>query len=206
VSALLGRLRGERGYSLVEMLTVISILGVVMTSLTSLFVQGSNSQLDMNRRFQAQETVRVALEKIRREIHCSKAASTTGGNGAQSSVTLELPGQCKTAVGGVTTNVTWCTASVATKRYALYRKVGTSCDNTGTKWGDYLTTQNAFDYQTQSATSLAKLRVEFAVDAKPTDATPGYSLCDQIALRNSARVAPDATLRGYTDTAEPASC
>ncbi len=203
---LLRRLRGERGYSLIEMLTVISILGVVMTGLTTLFIQGSNAELDMNRRFQAQQNVRVALDKMRREIHCARSAATTGGTGPSTGVTLELPSQCPTAVGGVTTNVTWCTVSVATNRYALYRKVASTCDNTGTNWADYLTLPSAFDFKTQNTSSLAKLRVQFTVDAKPTDGTPAYSLCDQIVLRNSSRKAPDSTYLGYTDTAEPATC
>jgi prepilin-type N-terminal cleavage/methylation domain-containing protein len=206
MTALLRRLRGERGYSLIEMLTVISILGVVMTGLTTLFIQGSNAELDMNRRFQAQQDTRVALDKMRREIHCAKAASTIGGNGPAAGVTLVLPSQCPTAVGGATTNVSWCTVSVATNRYALYRKVASTCDNTGTKWADYLTLQNAFDYKTQSTSALSKLRVQFTVDVKTTDATTPYSLCDQIVLRNSTRTTPDATVAGYTDTAEPAAC
>jgi prepilin-type N-terminal cleavage/methylation domain-containing protein len=202
----LRRLRGERGYSLIEMLTVISILGVVMTGLTTLFIQGSNAQLDMNRRFQAQQDARVALDKMRREIHCAKGATTIGGTGAQAGVTLTLPGQCPTAVGGATTQVSWCTVSLGTNRYGLYRKVASTCDNTGVKWGDYLTLPEAFDYKTQSTSSLSKLRVQFTVDAKTGDATPAYSLCDQIVLRNSTRTTPDATVPGYTDTAEPAAC
>ena len=47
-------LLAERGYSLIEMLTVLVIMGVVMTSLTTVFVQASNSETDMNNRFQAQ--------------------------------------------------------------------------------------------------------------------------------------------------------
>ena len=52
------RLRGERGFSLMEMITVMAIMSVVLTGLVSLFVQGSNSQIDLNRRFEAQQTAR----------------------------------------------------------------------------------------------------------------------------------------------------
>ena len=52
------RARDEGGYSLVEMLTVLSIMSVVLTGLIALFVQGSNAQLDTNRRFQAQQDAR----------------------------------------------------------------------------------------------------------------------------------------------------
>jgi type II secretory pathway pseudopilin PulG len=188
------------------MLTVMSIMGVVMTGLTTLFVQGSNAEVDMNRRFQGQQEARVALDKLRREIHCAKAASTTPANVAAAAVTLDLPGQCPTAVGGALTNVTWCTVSVSANRYRLFRKVGTTCDSTGVRWTDYLTVQNVFDYKTQSTSALSKLKVLLTVDIKTTDTKPGYSLCDQMVLRNSSRVTPDATIRGYQDTAEPSAC
>lgn len=177
------RLAGERGYSLVEMLTVMAILSVVLTGLTTLFIQGTNAELDMNRRFQAQQDARVALDKIRREIHCSSAAVTSPATGQAPSVTLTLPGHCPTGSG----DVTWCTVNVATSRYALYRKPGATCDATGVKWADYLIEANLFNYRPQAADALARLRVHFPIDAKVGDATPAYALCDQISLRNSTR-------------------
>jgi prepilin-type N-terminal cleavage/methylation domain-containing protein len=205
VTSALRRLRGERGYTLVEMLTVVSILSVILTGLTTLFIQGSNAQMDMNRRFEAQQSSRVALDKLRREIHCAQAASTSPGAGAATTVTLDLPSQCPTAVGGAQTDVSWCTVGSGTK-YALHRKVGATCDATGVKWAESITTANVFDYQTQSVDQLARLRVELPVDVKTGDATPAYALCDVMVLRNSSRVAPTASIRGYTDTAALTSC
>jgi prepilin-type N-terminal cleavage/methylation domain-containing protein len=196
--------RGEGGYTLVEMLTVVSIMSVVLTGLVTLFVQGSNSQLDMNRRFEAQQDARVALDKMRREIHCASQASASA-SGASAAVTLRLPAQCPTA-GGSQTDVTWCSVNIASSRWALFRKVGTTCNNTGVRWADRLTIGTPFDYQTQSVDQLSRLRVEFAIDPKPGDATPGYRLCDTIVLRNSSRAVPASTILGYTDTASPASC
>lgn len=196
--------RGEDGYTLVEMLTVISIMSVVLTGLVALFVQGSNSQLDMNRRFEAQQDVRVALDKMRREIHCASQASASG-LGTSAAVTLRLPAQCPSA-GGSQTDVTWCSVNVASSRWALYRKVGSACNTTGVRWADRLTTSTPFDYQTQAADHLARLRVDFAIDVNPGDATPAYRLCDTIVLRNSSRTDPTSTMLGYTDTTTPASC
>jgi prepilin-type N-terminal cleavage/methylation domain-containing protein len=175
--------RGERGYSLVEMLTVMAILSVVLTGLTTLFVQGSTAELDMNRRFQAQQEARVALDKLRREIHCASSAATTPATGAAPAVTLTLPSQCPTGTG----DVTWCSVNVAAGHDALYRKVGAACDSAGVKWADYLTEADLFQYLPSSTDSLARLRVEIPVDVKPGDATPVYALCDQIVLRNSTR-------------------
>lgn len=179
-------LRSDSGYSLVELLTVLAIFSVVLGGLTALFVQGSNAELDMNRRFEAQQEARVALDKLRREIHCARVAATTPATGAAPTVTLTLPGQCPSAVGDVETAVSWCTQA-AGGHYALYRKVGSSCDTSGVKWADHVTQANVFQFQPSDPTTLARLRVNIPIDVKTGDATPAYALCDQIVLRNSTR-------------------
>lgn len=185
----MSRLRAERGYSLVEMLTVLVIMGVVMTSLTTVFVQASNSESDMNNRFQAQLASKLALDKMRREVHCASVATPAGSS---SSVTITLPSYCKTGSG----SITWCTRSNGTNRYALYRVVGATCSG-GVKWADYLVPSSSaatcsgalciFNYTAQSTTSLAKLTVDFPVNVKPTKTVDLYELKDDLVLRNSSR-------------------
>ena len=186
---LLRRLGRERGYSLVEMLIVMAILGVVMGSLTTVFVQATNAEQGMNDRFQAQLTARLALDKMRREVHCASVATPAG---SASSVTLTLPSYCKTGSG----SITWCTRSVATNRYALYRVVGSTCTG-GIKWADYLVPTSSatvcsgalciFNYTAQSVTSLATLRVDFPVNVRTSKSVELYELIDDIVLRNSTR-------------------
>jgi prepilin-type N-terminal cleavage/methylation domain-containing protein len=183
------RFRSERGYTLVEMLTVLVIMGVVMGGLTTVFVSATNSETDMNNRFQAQLTARLALDKMRREVHCASVATPTGSS---SSVTITLPSYCKTGSG----SITWCTRSVATNRYALYRVVGTTCSG-GVMWADYLAPSATatvcsgalciFNYTAQSTTSLAKLSVDFPVNVKPARTVDLYELQDVLVLRNSSR-------------------
>ena len=185
----MSRLRSERGYTLVEMLTVLVIMGVVMGGLTTVFVSATNSEADLNNRFHAQLNARLALDKMRREVHCANVATPTGSS---SSVTITLPSYCKTGSG----SVTWCTRSVATNRYALYRVVGSSCSG-GVKWADYLTPSATatvcsgalciFNYTAQSTSSLAKLSVDFPVNIKPAKTVELYELKDDIVLRNSSR-------------------
>jgi prepilin-type N-terminal cleavage/methylation domain-containing protein len=69
------RLAAERGYSLSEMLVVLAIIGIVLGALTQLFVSASTAQVDMTRRFEAQQDMRLALDKLRREIHCASAVT-----------------------------------------------------------------------------------------------------------------------------------
>jgi prepilin-type N-terminal cleavage/methylation domain-containing protein len=186
---LLRALREERGYSLIEMLIVLSITSVVMGALTVLFIQASNAELDTNNRFQAQQTARLALDKMRREVHCASMATPSGQS---SSITLTLPNYCKTGNG----SITWCTRNVSTNRYALYRVVGSTCSG-GVKWADYLVPTSSapdcsgalcvFTYTAQSTVSLAKLHVDFPVNVKPSKSVELYELADDIVLRNSSR-------------------
>ena len=86
-----GRLRGEAGYNLVEMLTVMVIMSVVFAGITDIFVAGSKAQADQDRRFQAQLGTRLAMDKIRKDIHC---ASDLAAGYTTSSITLKLPSGC----------------------------------------------------------------------------------------------------------------
>src|SRR4051812_13081193 len=186
-------LRADAGYSLVEMLIVLSIMTTVMAGLTTLVVQGSNAELDMNNRFQAQLNARLALDKVRREIHCGSVATPAGQS---SLVVVTLPSYCKTGSG----SITWCTRSLGTSRFGLFRVVGAPGTCTGgVKWADFMTaTPTAgscgspaalcvFTYSAQSPTSLARLHVDFPVNVKPTKTVEMYELQDDIVLRNSSR-------------------
>ncbi len=185
-------LREEGGYTVVEMLTVLLILGVVMGGLTTVFVSATSADNDMNNRFRAQQTARLALDKLRREVHCASAATPAGS--ATSSITLTLPSYCKTYSGNA--SVTWCTRSVATNSYALFRVDGATCTG-GVKWASNLTPTSTapvcsgalciFNYSAQSTSSLAKLQVDFPVNPKPSRTVDTYELTDGLVLRNSTR-------------------
>jgi prepilin-type N-terminal cleavage/methylation domain-containing protein len=173
------RLGDERGYNLIELLTTMVIMGIVMSGLTTIFVSGSKAEAGMNRRFQAQLQTRLALDRIRRDIHCATNVSPYATN----FVTLALPTGC----GG---DVSWCTAAVTgpTTRFALYRKAGSTCSSTtGTRVADYLTTGNVFTAFTAAGQTLASLTVDFPVSVKGSTAIERYELKDTIYLRNSVR-------------------
>ena len=185
VTRLRRRLADERGYTLVEMITVMAMMGVVMGGITSLFVAGTNAEVDQNQRFQAQLNARLSLDKIRREVHCATSVTLSGtvSNGYYPTMT-ENPSGC----GG--TQYTWCTAAVAgsAQRYRLYRQSGSTCSSgAGTQYADYLTKGEIFAYVAQSSASLAKLTVDIPVNRKPAMTAETYELKDDIVLRNSTR-------------------
>jgi prepilin-type N-terminal cleavage/methylation domain-containing protein len=175
------RLREEAGYNLVEMLTVMMIMSVVFAGITTVFVAGSNAQAEQDRRFQAQVTTRLALDKIRRDIHCASDVTPF----ATTAVTLKVPSGC----GG---DVSWCTAAVSgyTNRYQLYRQSGTTCSAaTGVMVADFLTSGDVFPgfAHTTGCLCLASLQVDFNVSVKGTS-VGSYDLTDTIFLRNSTRI------------------
>jgi len=175
------RLRGDAGYSLVEMLTVMVIMSIVFTGITQVFVSGSKAQIDQDRRFQAQLASRLALDKMRKDVHCATDVTPYAAN----AITIKLPAGC----GG---DVSWCTAAVSgsTNRYRVYRQTGTTCSAaTGVQIADYLTTGNAFPAYTHTVgcQCLASLRVDFVVSNKGST-VGAYELTDTIFLRNSSRL------------------
>jgi len=178
------RLSNERGYSLIELLVVVSILSVVIGGITTLFVQGSNAEIDMNRRYQAQQTARVAMDKIRRDVHCSSAAIKPN-----SSTMLILNDPCVT--GG---SVSWCTVASGSI-YKLYRSASATCDATSSLYAEDIVTASGavFTYNQQSTLTLAKVSVDLTVNLKPTLTQENYELKDDMVLRNSGRTCVTST-------------
>ena len=81
VEAALGATRSEEsGYNLIELLTAMAILGVVMTSLTTVLVSATNADVRMNQNFQAQTQARTALDRFRREGHAACRADPAGAD------------------------------------------------------------------------------------------------------------------------------
>jgi type II secretory pathway pseudopilin PulG len=175
--------RSEDGFTLPELITSMGILLTVMSGFTGLLVATTTAEVDMNRRFQAQTQAHIAFTKMRREIHCASAAVVASGPPARA--TLTMPTTCPTSGGN--TSISWCTVSVGTNRFELWRYVGSACSGTGARVADYLTVGPAFTYYASSTTSLAKLGVNLSVNLDPGKTERLFKLQDDIVLRNSTR-------------------
>ena len=179
----LRRFHGERGYTLVELLVVLAIFTTVVTALVSLFTSGAKAELDMNRRFEAQQNARLALDRMRRELHCASGITATPST-AVSSITVTLPSQCPSS-GGATLSVVYDTSLVSANRYRVRR----TANSTTVVIADYITTANgnAFTYTPNSATTRALLHVNFQVNINPNEGWKTWRLIDDIVLRNTLR-------------------
>ena len=206
------RLAGEAGFTLVELLIAMVVLLIVIGSLASVLVSATQTEVDANNRFQAQEQARTGLTFLTRELHCASAVTQTNGSvlaagTAYNAITATLPSTCSTS-GGQTLYVTWCTSPttlVAGGHAALYRVTSTStpyptCSSSGkVKWVDYLTTATPFCLPgttaltacggvTQPANSLPLLHVTMPVNLNGVGSTiESYNVVDDIALRNALR-------------------
>jgi len=152
----------------------MAILGIVLGGIVTLMVSGTRAEVDMNRRFQAQQEARLAADRMRAEIHCASALTLTN----PAAITIALPASCPTA-SGTAQNVTYDTAQVSTGRYQLRRA--------GSAIADYVTTGDVFAYAAPSAASLGKLQVDLPVDLTPGDSQGLWRLEVDIVLRNTVR-------------------
>ena len=120
----LSRLRGQGGYSLVELIAVMAIFLMIVGGLTTLFTSGARAEIDLNRRFEAQQNARLAMDKLRRELHCSSGITATDGSPLPTSpvvaIRVTLPSHCPTA-GGVTTNIVYDSSQVTSTRALVAR-------------------------------------------------------------------------------------
>lgn len=185
----------ERGYSLVEMLVVMSILGVVIAGLTGVFVSGSRAELDLNRRFQAQQQARLALDKIRVDLHCASAAEVDSTYGY-----LKIQEDNCTS-----THITYCamTSPTMSSRYALYRTTNitssrcTSSDTNKVKVADYLTRNTGLWTFSAPDGLLEMISIDFPVSVNPNATRDVYELKDTLVARNSVRCSTSCTQGAY---------
>ena len=68
-------LHDQRGFSLSELLVVAAVLGLMLTGLVAVQMQGQQSYLIGSRRVEAQQNGRVALELIVRELRSAQSVT-----------------------------------------------------------------------------------------------------------------------------------
>jgi prepilin-type N-terminal cleavage/methylation domain-containing protein len=210
------RLREEAGYTLLELLTVLAIMGVVLTGLTTSFAAGLNAEAGTISRAQAQQNARLALDRMRIDIHCASGAPAPQENpyGGFTLTLTESPNVCP-AVTTSSSGVQWCTIPYpgSTTHWQLFRFLGTQLSDCGgggvsTLLVDYITPPSA-GWPSNTGTSptpsdwagnlwptapscpvgsLPVVSLSMTVNIDPdTHPERAYNLTDAIALRNALR-------------------
>jgi prepilin-type N-terminal cleavage/methylation domain-containing protein len=176
---LLRRVRSERGFTLVELLVVVTILSFVMTGVISMYLSGVRTQANLTASFRAQTSLHVGMDRITKDVHmaCSQTAQSA------TSVTLSLP-PCDG-----TNMITWCTQGAGTS-YGLYRISGSACTG-GVKLAESLTGGSIFSYLAQNVTAgsnaLPRLHIDMTINANPATSATGYRVIDDLVFANGVR-------------------
>jgi prepilin-type N-terminal cleavage/methylation domain-containing protein len=171
----------ERAFTLTEMLVVLLILGTVLAALIGAFVSTLRTEVNQNQRFEAQQNARVALDKLRQDVHCAATANVQNSGATVTLTATANPtgGYCR---GG---DSTWCVLP-AGSGFSLYRGAGATCDASRPLTAEHLVSSQVFALS-QPPGSLATLGVDLRIDRDPTAAQHTYRLFDAIVLRGSAR-------------------
>ena len=121
------RFSSDGGFTLIELLVTMGILLIVLTTLTDAFVSGTHAETAASDRIQVQTDARLAVSKMRDDIHCSVAAPSVALNDKNgfSLALSENPAQCKAlGTSGASPYVEWCTVpNGATGTFSLYRTI-----------------------------------------------------------------------------------
>ena len=188
-------MKAEHGYSLIELLVTMVTLSVVLSGLTTVFISGSSAEVSLDQRFQGQQNARLALDRLRVDIHCASAAQAQTIN-TYPGIKLNIS-NCST-----TSPVSYCVVQYSSSplRYQLFRATGTgstdctSSDTTRVLIADYLTSSSVFTTSAIPQYSLQRVAIDLKVDANPKSTTLySYELTDSIVARNSTRCTSGST-------------
>ncbi len=135
------RLRQTGGFALIELITVMVILGTVLTALVASFTTGMRHEVDQTRREQAYANTRLAIDRLRVDINCAGGSPQVDQNvygGFTMTLTENHSGQngwCPGVIpsGDTSSGVQWCTVPFlgSTTRFVLYRYLGLNASDCG---------------------------------------------------------------------------
>lgn len=166
--------RDESGFTLIELVVVMTLLGLVMAGLSSLFLQGLHTSSTTNDILASQTQVHLALDRLEYETRCaSQATRVSSGAG----VTLTLPSQCMNATG----TITWCVTGGSLVRYSG----SSSCSGTGQTMATNISSATPFSC-ISTVGDYPELQIALTAQTQSTNDT--VSATDQIAMRNASLV------------------
>ena len=192
--------RGESGFTLIELVVTMSLLLIVVGTLTGALISATNTEADQNNRFQTQQQARLGLAKLTREIRCAdtlQAMDASGnpatlGSTAAPGMILTLPAGCPTG-GATAVTAKWCTVAEANgTRYDLYRTTATTCSAaTGVRWASSLVSNTPFSLPAAgtngSQSHYPLVHIDLTVDTRSNSTIGVYELTDDVAALNATR-------------------
>lgn len=166
--------RDESGFTLIELVVVMTVLVLVMAAVSSLFLQGLHTSNTTSGILASQTQIHIALDRLEFETRCaSQATRVSSGAG----VTLTLPTQCMHATG----TITWCVTGGSLVRYSG----SSSCSGIGQTMATKITSATPF---TCISTVGDYPELQVALTAQTHSSNDTVSATDQIDMRNTSAV------------------
>jgi len=167
-------LRSESGFTLPELLIVMTITVILMGGLATIFGLGLNTTKTSSRILAAQSGVVVALDRLDYEARCaSQAKLLSSGAG----VTLTYPFQCSGHTSEAPGTVTWCVTGGSLVRYS-----GSACSGSGQTLTTDVTSTTPFSC-VATVSDFPSLRAALTVNTGTTSATASTGT-DTMTLEN----------------------
>jgi prepilin-type N-terminal cleavage/methylation domain-containing protein len=164
--------REERGFTLVELLVVMILLGIVLGVIVDVFISGTRAAYVTNSNLNAQQDIRTGLNRLEYEGRCGSSATILNSGAG---VSFTLPTVCS----HVSPAVSWCVAGGVLTRY-----LASSCTGAGAPFARNITSATPFSLQAVTP-DLQEVLIDLT--ANPTGTAAGsFSVTDAITLRNSS--------------------
>lgn len=190
------RLACQSGLSLVELIVVLVITTIIFGPIVNSFVSALNEQARQLDVATAQEQARLALQRMRKDIHCAHGVTTPAENSSDG-YTLILTetnttgtAECPGLISQDASAVEWCTIPIggSSSEYDLYREnnANDSCEAGASTFevGD-ISQANLWSVPTCTGGEYPAVAVSIPVEIDLSSTQQGtYDLADQIALRN----------------------
>jgi prepilin-type N-terminal cleavage/methylation domain-containing protein len=167
------RLQAESGFSLVELIITMVVMGIVMTGLVNIFTSGERASADATARMQSQQGVRVAFDRLEYDTRC---ASTAGILSSGAGVHLNLGSWCDHATG----DVSWCVSSGS-----LVRLSGTTCSGSTQTYVTNVTSATPFSCYSPVSGATPQLKVVLTINPA-TRTSDQTTATDYITMRNAS--------------------
>ena len=164
-------LHDESGFSLPELLVVMTITVILMGGLATIFGLGLNTSKTSSSVIASQSGVVVALDRLDYEARCASSAKLVSGGAG---VTLTFPNQCTHTSG----TVTWCVTSGSFVRYS-----GSACSGSGQTMTTNVTSTTPFSC-VATVGYYSSLKAVLTVNTGTTSATAS-SGTDLVTLQNA---------------------
>ena len=162
--------RDESGFTLIELVVVMTVLMLVMAGISSLFVSGLHTSNTTNDMLASQTQIHVSLDRLELETRCaSQATLLSSGAG----VALTLPSQCPHATG----TVSWCVTGGSLMAYTT-----SDCSGSGETLASHITSATPFSC-VATVGDYPELQIALTAQTQSTEDT--VSANDTIAMRNA---------------------